>query len=276
MLRSTRLITRCSTIALLCLTACRPTPMNIGCGDGGDPLADIVVSEASIDDLSLWSAGLIVGGTDGDGILHIVDDVGDTHDFSTMVQGSIVGLTAGVNTQIDDVTVPIDLNGQELTARDLVTVYEGVRAGADIIGGGQVRLLESDVGAKLVIGTFTLGFGATPIASESLRLYLNNDPNGSGPVDFGDDVVDCSGDGFCDTVCDIDDDCSVCPEDAVCDTACDFDDDCACVDDDNTCTAGCFGFDNDCLPNEWSCADERYGDGICDVDCGFVDVDCDE
>jgi len=33
---------------------------------------------------------------------------------------------------------------------------------------------------------------------------------------------------------------------------------------------GCGGSDNDCLPNEWTCADECYGDGVCDEN----DEDC--
>jgi hypothetical protein len=277
--------TRLSTIVLLCLTACRPTPSNYSCG-GGDPLADIVVAEASIDELSLWSASFVVGGTDGDGVLRIVSDDGEAFLFNTMVQGSIVGLTAGANTQIAGVTVPIDVEGLSLTARDLVTSYSGVRAGADIIGGAQVRLLESEVGAKLVMGTFTMGFGTTPIAHEQLTLYLFDDPIGTGEVDndyyydddyeddyTSDDSDDCSGDGVCDAACDIDDDC-YCTADGFCDTLCTSDEDCACVDDDNTCTDGCGGSDNDCLPNGWTCADERYGDGVCDEDCGFVDEDC--
>jgi hypothetical protein len=278
-----RSLTRLATIALLCLTACRPTPLNISCGGGGDPLAEIVVAEASIEELSLWSASFVVGGTDGDGILRVVSDAGEEFLFNTMVQGSIIGLTAGANTQIAGVTVPIDIEGLSLTARDLVTSYAGVRAGADIIGGAQVRLLESEVGAGLVMGTFTVGLGSTPIAREELTLYLFDDPIGTGEVDddyyydededAADDYYDCSGDGVCGYGCEIDDDCD-CRADGFCDTACASDEDCACVDDDNTCTGGCGGADNDCLPNGWTCADERYGDGVCDEGCGFVDQDC--
>ena len=264
-------LSRLGALSLLALSACRPTPLNVGCG-GGDLLSEVVVAGAALEGLSLWSAGVIAGGTDGDAVLVIDGIDGETLRLDTMVQGTMLGLTAGATVQIGDIDVPINIDGLTLTARELVTTYDGIHVGGDLVVGGEVRHLESAVGATMTIGTVSLGLGATPISAESLSLFLYDDPNGD-VLDTGDLSNDCSGDGVCDPSCDVDDDCTFCPRDRTCDRSCDVDDDCACIDGDNTCTAGCGGLDSDCLPRDWTCAEERYGDGTCDDGCGAIDAD---
>jgi hypothetical protein len=278
--------TRACVIPSLWLVACQPQWGLSDCG--GDPFVGVVVEEAALVDLSMWQAGLILGGGEGEGRIVGTDVAGNGFVIDVLAQGSLTGAVAEASWQLLDVSVDIELSEGPTPLTELFGNYSGLNVSLGL--GGRVRSLENEAGARLTFGALSAGVGGG-VSFESLRLIPNGDTIG---------LEACDDDGVCDPRCFGDPDCSAppapdddtweedededededddlvrCPTDRVCEARCDVDDDCRCPCGDFTCTIGCGGLDPECLPDDWTCAPARYDDGAsCDEGCGVADPDC--
>jgi hypothetical protein len=158
-------------------TGCGPAPSApaSSCGPAVfDPLTQIIVDKARLDDLELWQAGLVLGEAQGRAVLHVLDTVGGEHTFDCKLHGRHYGLVAGASANAT-ASYPLE-TPPGISARAIVDRYEGPHVGADVGVGFHWRELENPSGVKMNLTTLSFGLGATPVTWEEIELRLDDDP----------------------------------------------------------------------------------------------------
>jgi hypothetical protein len=164
-------------LGFLALASCADSGGPKGCTSLDDPLAQIPVVQARLDDLSLSHTVAFVGPANGRATLLVLDDEGIEHAFDARLDGVDWGAAVKASAAITfGAPIPLELEPDTLTARELLGVYEGPVAGIDVGLGVTWRRLENDAGVVLVIAGLSAGLGIAPLAFEQLDLQLQDDP----------------------------------------------------------------------------------------------------
>lgn len=137
------------------------------CGDAG-PLADIDVTSASLSKLDWTNVDMVVGLTESDGVLTVVDTGGASHSVNVSISGPAVGFLFDIggsssndpnNCLIQNsgsLTLP---KGKQLKGSDLVGGYGGNEEAVGLVLNGTSHDLTNPAGVRLQGGALNFGMG---------------------------------------------------------------------------------------------------------------------
>lgn len=180
----------------------------VGCPGGlvDDPLSQILVESAHLDEVSLSNVGVIVGGGSGEALLVVDDTDGERHEFPSTLGTRDVGLLLDASFLVTfDGDIPFTLPETQLTARELIGLYSGPHVGGNPIVGAHWREVKHITsGASLTMAAWSVGVGVVPLAWEDLTLLLVDDPLRFLPAPPGPGFCavdeDCALDEFCNEI----------------------------------------------------------------------------
>jgi hypothetical protein len=137
------------------------------CGNAG-PLADIDVTSASLSKLDWTSVDAVVGLTESDGVLTVVDTGGASHSVNISISGPAIGLLFDIagsssndpnNCLVQNsgsLTLP---KGKQLKGSDLVGGYGGNEEAIGLGLNGTSHDLTNTAGVRLEGGAVNFGMG---------------------------------------------------------------------------------------------------------------------
>ncbi len=145
-----------------------------------DVLADVVVDQAELRDVTRVGAALIIGhqAAPGGPVLAVLDPEGTVHEVPVRIRSTLVGLLMTANVAGMDARVPLTLpRDREIRGHELFGTYEGSFENLSLLGGVQAHHLQNEAGVRIDRRLASIGFGAA-VAHEWMQLRPDDDDGG--------------------------------------------------------------------------------------------------